>query len=376
MKTVPTGFSGVPPPGPAMPVTASAKSEPNFSRAPSGHFARHRLAHRAVLRQSFCAHTKEFFLRRIRVAHHAARKNRRRTRHIRHPLRDAAARAGFRQRQGFLPLRQQTHHDLFNFVIVKTENIFAEDFFARRLTASLDKLFPPLRRRPPAAHPPRRAARSNQLPIRAARAVTNPPSTISCTRDSPMPVERNVRQMKISSANSRFSNGTTESSNIGRSSRGGPGSIINQREDGGWRMADGRTSSPRCESASNGERAGVRCRLSSILQPPSSSTRMASPGAVPVGFKKTSAPSGTKVSTLVFAGRGRPRLAKKFSICASTSLFSTNFLPSSSGNEFAREVVRSRAQSAGGDDQIRAVQGFAHGLLDLISRHPQSPPVA
>ena len=41
-------------------------------------------------------------------------------------------------------------------------------------------------------------------------------------------------------------------------------------EDGGSRMADGFSPSPRCESASNGERAGERCRPSSILHSPSS----------------------------------------------------------------------------------------------------------
>ena len=34
MKTVPTGLRFVPPPGPAMPVMAIAKSAPNFFRAP------------------------------------------------------------------------------------------------------------------------------------------------------------------------------------------------------------------------------------------------------------------------------------------------------------------------------------------------------
>ena len=36
-------------------------------------------------------------------------------------------------------------------------------------------------------------------------------------------------------------------------------------EDGRWKMEDGISPSPRCESASNGERAGVRCNSSSIF---------------------------------------------------------------------------------------------------------------
>ena len=118
-----------------------------------------------------------------------------------------------------------------------------------------------------------------------------------------MPVVSNVRQTKISVANSRFSSGTTNSSNIGRSSRGGPGSMISHLG------------------------VGAACPPASRSQLPAP-IFIANPGAVPVAFRKTSAPSGTKVSTLVFAGRGRFRFAKNFSMCASTSLFSINFLPS------------------------------------------------
>ena len=371
MKTVPTGFSGVPPPGPAMPVTASAKSEPNFSRAPRAISRRHRLAHRAVLRQSFRAHTEEFFLRRIRIAHHAARKNCRRARHVRHPLRDAAARAGFRQRQGFLLFRQQPHHDLLNFVIVKSENIFAAGFFARppRLRS---QVFPPSRRRPPAAHPPRRAARSNRLPIRAARAATNQLPTISCTRDSPMPVVRNVRQTKISSAKfapqQRHDRVIKHRPQFARR----PG----QHYQASRADADGRSPSPRCESASNGERAGVRCRLFSILHLPSSSTRMASPGAVPVGFRKNQRAFGHQGFHAGFR-RARPAAfgEKIFDVREHVLVFN-QFFAEQSGDQFTGEVIRSRPQPAGRDDQIRAAQRLAHGLLDLISVIRQPPPAA
>ena len=50
--TVPTGFSGDPPPGPAMPVTPTPTSTPRARANPVGHRQRHRFAHRAVLRRS------------------------------------------------------------------------------------------------------------------------------------------------------------------------------------------------------------------------------------------------------------------------------------------------------------------------------------
>ena len=47
-RPCPTGFASVPPPGPAMPVTATARSTPSARTAPRGHRARDRLAHGAV----------------------------------------------------------------------------------------------------------------------------------------------------------------------------------------------------------------------------------------------------------------------------------------------------------------------------------------
>ena len=50
-----------------------------------------------------------------------------------------------------------------------------------------------------------------------------------------MPVVRIVRQIKISSANSRFNKGAIWLSNIGRNSRGGPGNITSHF---GFRISD------------------------------------------------------------------------------------------------------------------------------------------
>ena len=53
MKLVLTGFSAVPPPGPATPVTAIAKIRARLPSRSLGHLARHRFAHRAVRRERF-----------------------------------------------------------------------------------------------------------------------------------------------------------------------------------------------------------------------------------------------------------------------------------------------------------------------------------
>ena len=75
MKTVPTGFSGVPPPGPAMPVMAMAKSASNnFARA-LGHFAGGWFAHRPVLRQRFGANADQFLFRFIAIRDQPAQKD-------------------------------------------------------------------------------------------------------------------------------------------------------------------------------------------------------------------------------------------------------------------------------------------------------------
>ena len=36
-------------------------------------------------------------------------------------------------------------------------------------------------------------------------------------------------------------------------------------------------------------------------------------------------------------------------------------------DEFARDVIGGRAEAAGGNDEIRATEGFAHGVLDFAT---------
>ena len=60
--TVPTGFSGVPPPGPAMPVIADADVGAGALRGSRRPSPRHRLAHRAVLGDERCRHAEQIGL--------------------------------------------------------------------------------------------------------------------------------------------------------------------------------------------------------------------------------------------------------------------------------------------------------------------------
>ena len=84
-------------------------------------------------RERLRAHAKNFLLRGIGIAHHAAEKNRRRARHIRHALREAAARAGFRGRNSLAAPGERFHHGLFQVAAVARDDAFSQggedDFF-------------------------------------------------------------------------------------------------------------------------------------------------------------------------------------------------------------------------------------------------------
>ena len=71
-KTSPTGFSGVPPSGPATPVTATATSALQGLARAGRHRGRGLGRDRAVLRQDLSGHTQETPLRLVRVGDHAA----------------------------------------------------------------------------------------------------------------------------------------------------------------------------------------------------------------------------------------------------------------------------------------------------------------
>ena len=113
-----------------------------------------------------------------------------------------------------------------------------------------------------------------------------------------MPVVLNVRHTNLpAGGNTRRSSGTTESVNMGRNSRGGPGSMMSQL---GWPPA----------------RNGL------------GRNSIASPGAVPCGLCNTVAPSGIMACTFVRSGMGRLRRSKIWRMCASTAASSRNSFPS------------------------------------------------
>ena len=119
----------------------------------------------------------------------------------------------------------------------------------------------------------------------------------SSTRDSPRPVVLRVRQTNsFSNGSLSFSNGIICVVNIGRNSRGGPGSMM--------RMV-----------------LPVRNFLAG--------TSITRPGAVPCAFISTVEPSGTSAWTLVLSGMGRLRELKKSVMRASTSSLQASLTPRS-----------------------------------------------
>src|SRR3954447_12766460 len=95
MTTVPTGFSGVPPPGPAIPVIATATSA-RVRANPLRHRDRHRLADGAVLRNDVARHVEPRNLRLVLVRDDAAVYVIRAPGHVRQAGQQEAAGARFR----------------------------------------------------------------------------------------------------------------------------------------------------------------------------------------------------------------------------------------------------------------------------------------
>ena len=89
---------------------------------------------------------------------------------------------------------------------------------------------------------------------------------------------------------------------------------------------------------------------------------------MPLAFRKNCAPSGTKLSTLVRSGRPKTPLGETIFDVREDFRFLNQFFPEQFRDQLAGEIVGSRTKAAGGDDQIRAAQRFAHGLLDFVSR--------
>ena len=127
--TSPTGFSALPPPGPATPVMLTAMSAREARRAPSRHLARRRLADRAVRRQRRRGDAEQFLLGFVGVGDETALDHVRRAGDLRQQRRDEPAGAGFggRELQAVRPAEiehgaglgekrvgEQAHHHRFN----------------------------------------------------------------------------------------------------------------------------------------------------------------------------------------------------------------------------------------------------------------------
>ena len=97
--TSPTGFTDVPPPGPATPVTETAMSARECSKRAFGHRARHLSAHRAILLDQRRGHAEHLGLRLVRIGDEAALEDVGRAGHLRQDRGDQPARAGFRRRE-------------------------------------------------------------------------------------------------------------------------------------------------------------------------------------------------------------------------------------------------------------------------------------
>ena len=357
MKTVPTGFSFVPPPGPAMPVTAMAKSAPSLPARAFGHFARHRFAHRAVRRQRFGANAEKFLLRFVAVSHEPAQKNRRRARHIRHAMRDAAAGAGFGQRQSLSSVRSKAGRRPLPFPRRQNRKFARREFFER-----------PLPPRGQFSSPFRAARRQPHVHLPRPRAIADfQPGGHECAQ----------RRLDFF-LHQRFGD-AARPQRAADKRRVQREFAPEQRHD---KIVEHRAQLARRAGQHHqpfGRSRGLehwslgRCaRWFAASQTPDSQSPdpifIASPGAVPFGLASTSAPSGTSAWTSLFFGIGRLRAAKRFLMWSSTASSSRNFLPSKLRNQIARQIVGSRAEAAGGDDQIRAAQRFANGGLDVVRR--------
>ena len=96
--TRPTGFSAVPPPGPATPVMLTATLRPGMRERAPRHRDRRRLADRAVRFERGGRHVEQFPLGLVRIGHEAALENGGGAGNFRQQAGDEAAGAGFRGR--------------------------------------------------------------------------------------------------------------------------------------------------------------------------------------------------------------------------------------------------------------------------------------
>ena len=97
--TSPTGFVGVPPPGPATPVTETAMSARELSESARRHRPRDLLAHRAVSFDQIRRHAEHLGLGVVGIGDEAALEHVRRAGHLGQHRRDQPAGAGFGRRE-------------------------------------------------------------------------------------------------------------------------------------------------------------------------------------------------------------------------------------------------------------------------------------
>ena len=144
--TRPTGFSCVPPPGPATPVTAMPTSTPSRRGLlrPSPPPPR-RTRRRA--RDEHLGHAELGRLDVVRVGHDAAGEDVARARHVREPRGHEPARAGLRGREPVPALAAQREHDLRDRPLVLREEVALERRDAARRRASPRAPRRPARRR-------------------------------------------------------------------------------------------------------------------------------------------------------------------------------------------------------------------------------------
>ena len=91
------------------------------------------------------------------------------------------------------------------------------------------------------------------------------------------------------------------------------------------------------------------------------------PGAVPLGFARTVAPSGTCAWRRLRGVISRPRRANRSWIACQTVASSIKRQAEKLGGDFPGDIVSGRAEAAGDDNDIRARQGLHQRLADGLA---------
>ena len=127
MKTNPTGFSSVPPPGPARPRWSRGRSRRRAAGHPLSHGRGHLGAHRPVLRQQLRRHAQHLRLHLVAVRRHSAEEVVAAARHVGETLAHQPAGARLGHRDGEPALQQQPAGDLGQPRPVHAKHPVAED---------------------------------------------------------------------------------------------------------------------------------------------------------------------------------------------------------------------------------------------------------